>query len=229
MKTILIAEGSQEMATGMQRLLRGEYTVEVCHDGEIALELLQSLQPDIFILNLMLPYKDGLTLLQEASYRPPVILALSHFVNSHTANRAMDLGVGALLRTPTPQTVVVRLADLLKESREPEEESGIQGSIALHLHLLRFASFRDGYRQLCIGIPLFRRDPQQNLSKELYPAVAEACGSKTAKCVEHSIRNAIADAWKHRDPGVWEKYFPNITSCPSNKAFIACMAELVEE
>lgn len=229
MQTLLIAEGAEEMTTGIVQHLRGEFHVQVCHDGETALELLQTLRPEILILNLMLPFKDGLTLLQESAYRPPAILALSHFVNPYFAGRALELGVGALLVTPTPQTVAVRLMDLLNGPCEPEKPASPQARTALRLHLLHFASFRDGYRQLCVGIPLFYADPQQNLSKELYPAIAQACGCKTVKCVEHSIRKAIMDAWNRREPGAWGKYFHDADRAPSNKVFIARMAELLDE
>lgn len=229
MQTLLIAEESAEVANCIVRLLRGEFQISVCYDGDMALDMLEKNRPDILILNLMLPFKDGLTLLQESSYRPPHILAYSHFINGYTAERAMELGIGALLNNPTPRTVTLRLVDFLSGRSPEEKEQTPQSKIALQLHLLRFASYLDGYRQLCVGIPLFHEDPQQNLSKELYPAIARICGYKTEKCVEHSIRKAIQNAWKRRTPGAWEQFFPNITRCPSNKAFLARMAELLDE
>ena len=229
MRTLLLAEESAEVASCIVRLLRGEFQVSVCHTGDTALDMLEQKRPDILILNLMLPFMDGLTLLQESAYRPAYILAYSRFVNKYTADRALELGVGALLNNPTPRTVAVRLVDYLAGRGPEEKEQTPQAKIALQLHLLRFASYLDGYRQLCVGIPLFHQDPQQNLSKELYPEIAAACGCKTEKCVEHSIRKAIQDAWKRRVPGAWEQFFPNITCCPSNKVFLARMAELLDE
>lgn len=228
MQTLLIAEESVEVSNSIVRLLRGEFQVSICHDGDVALEMLQENRPDILMLNLMLPFKDGLTLLQESTYRPQSILAYSHFINDYTADRAMELGVGALLNNPTPRTVAVRLIDFISGRMPEEKEQTPQAKIALQLHLLRFASYLDGYRQLCVGIPLFHEDPQQNLSKELYPAIAQICGCKTEKCVEHSIRKAIESAWKRRTPGAWEQFFPNATRCPTNKAFLARMAELLD-
>lgn len=229
MQSLLIAEGAEEMSAGIVKHLQGEFRITVCNDGETALDLLQTLRPDILILNLMLPFKDGLTLLQESAYRPPVILALSHFVSPYYADRALELGVGALLLTPTPHTVAVRLVDMISGTGERKEPASLVSQTALLLHLLHFSSSLDGYRQLCIGIPLYRQDPQQNLSKELYPAIAEAYGCKSVKSVEHSIRKAIADAWKRRNAAVWDKYFPLEKKPPSNKVFIACVAEMLEE
>lgn len=229
MQTLLMAECAEEICNCVKHSLGGEFEFHTCHDGETALERLQELQPDILLLNLMLPFKDGLTLLQETPYKPPVILAWSYFIEAHIVDRAIELGVGDLLNTPTTQTIVVRLMDLLGNRTEEKGPAKQQARIALQLHLLRFASHLDGYQQLCVGLQLYRRDSQQNLCKELYPAIAEACGSKTAKCVEHSIRNAIEAAWNSGSPGVWERFFPNVDRCPTNKAFIARMSELLDD
>lgn len=229
MKTLLIAEGSEEVINCIVRLLRGQFQIRICHDGETALELLQQMRPQILLLDLMLPFKDGLTLLQESSYCPPTVLAWSHFVNAYVADRALELGVGALLNEPTPRTITLRLMDLLGGHSAEEKAATPQSKVALQLHLLGFASYLDGYRQLCEGIPLFQADPQQNMSKELYPAVAQICGCKTEKCVEHSIRKAIERAWKGRTAAAWERLFPNAKRCPTNKQFIARMAELLNE
>ena len=229
MQTLLIAEGSEDVTNCITRLLRGQFQIHICHDGETALELLQQMKPDILLLDLMLPFKDGLTLLQESSYCPETILAWSHFVNSYIAERALELGVGALLNEPTPRTITVRLMDMLGECGGEEKAATPEAKVALQLHLLGFASYLDGYRQLCMGIPLFHADPQQNMSKELYPAIAQMCGSKTEKCVEHSIRKAVESAWKRRTPSAWERFFPNGSRCPTNKQFIARMAELLNE
>lgn len=229
MKTLLIAEGSEDVTNCIVRLLRGQFQIRICHDGETALEVLQQMQPQILLLDLMLPFKDGLTLLQESSYCPPTVLAWSHFLNPHVTDRALELGVGLLLNEPTPRTITVRLMDMLSGNCAEEKSATPEAKVALQLHLLGFAGYLDGYRQLCVGIPLFQADPQQNMSKELYPAIAQICGCKTEKCVEHSIRKAIESAWKHRTPGAWERFFPNTGRCPTNKQFIARMADLLNQ
>lgn len=228
MRTLLLVDGAEEVTAAIAYYLRGEFSVSVCHDGEKALRLLQSQRPDILVMNLMLPYMDGLTMLQESAYCPPVVLAWSYFVNDYVAERALAVGVNMLLITPSPRTVAVRLMDLLNGCPAEEKPATPEAKVALQLHLLGFAGGRDGYRQLCVGIPLFCEDPQQNLSKELYPAIARLCDGKTEKCVEHSIRNAIEHAWKHRKGTAWERAFPGTERCPTNKTFIARIAEIIK-
>lgn len=96
------------------------------------------------------------------------------------------------------------------------------------LRELEFPVHQDGYMQLCIGIPRFALAPNQSLSKDLYPYIAAEFGGVTADDVESSIRRVIKNAWKHRDPVVWEKYFPKRNKAPSNLVFIATLAEYLK-
>ena len=84
---------------------------------------------------------------------------------------------------------------------------------------------RNGYQMLYIAIPHFVQDPHQAITKELYPYVAERCDHSTPDAVERAIRTTIKDAWLHRDTDIWEQYFPGCTKQPSNKQFIATLAE----
>lgn len=229
MQKLLIAEHSEEITDGLVRLLRDDFILQTCRNGEEALVLLQTFRPEVLIVDLMLPFLDGLTLLQRSAYRPTTILALSTYTNAQIAGRAMDLGVGALLVTPKLSAVKQRLLDLIREGALGEEKTDLQTQTSRYLQLMHFATGREGYYQLCVGIPMFFRDPHQSLSKELYPAIARACGAKSGDAVERAIRTAIEDAWAHKSPEVWQEYFPNCYRCPSNKVLIARIAELLKE
>ena len=105
----------------------------------------------------------------------------------------------------------------------------IQSSPIRHaLHELGIPVHRVGYKHLCIAIPHFAEDDMQSLTKELYPYIAESLGSSDWHTIEHSIRVVILDAWERRDSEIWENYFPNSRRSPSNKLFIATLAELIK-
>lgn len=95
------------------------------------------------------------------------------------------------------------------------------------LHELGLPVHRIGYKQLCLAIVLYSQNDIQSLSKELYPAVAAHFGYTDWRPVEHAIRLAIYHAWSIRVPGLWEQYFTGTTKPPSNKQFIATIAELL--
>ncbi len=221
MLKLLIADMSEEFTDAVAKALGEEFELRICRDGETALELLRDFQPDALIIHFLLPFKDGLTVLQETSHKPRVILALTHYLPPYAEKRAVELGIQYILFTPTVQTLRVRLMDMIAES-QPQEET----RVAAQLHLLGFRANLDGYRQLCVGIPLYAQNPGMLLSKELYPAIGAEFCLPDSRTVEHSIRNAITDAWKCRDSALWEKYFPGSSTAPTNKAFISRLAEM---
>lgn len=223
MLKLLVADMSPEFTDALENTLGSEFEMQICHDGETALELLHYFQPDVLVLNLVLPFKDGLTVLQESTHKPRVILAVTHILPPYAQQRALDLGVQYIMFTPRISALRVRLMDLIAEN-QPKEG----GRTAVHLHALGFRTNLDGYRQLCVGIPIFAQNPGMLLSKELYPAIALVFCLPDPRTVEHSIRKAITDAWAHRDIIVWEKYFPGACEAPTNKAFISRLAEMSE-
>ena len=226
MLKLLIADASQPFIDALQDVLKNEFEVQTCQDGETALEILADFQPDVLVLSLMLPFKDGLTVLQETSHKPGVILAVSSYANTYIEQTATALGVQYIMIMPTVNALRVRLMDMVATTITPKEN--LHHQTAVHLHILNLFTHLDGYQQLCVGIPIFAQQPNMRLSKELYPAIAEHFHLPDARTVEHSIRKAIAAAWIRRNPLVWEKYFPSITECPTNKAFICRLAELLE-
>ena len=231
MQKLLIADSSDIFTSALESALREQFQVITCADGNSALELLQSHKPDILILNLMLPYKDGLTVLQETRYHPPVIMAITTHVSAYVEHAIMALGVDYTMIAPSVEAVVLRLRDLLRQYAAPTDSMDLEGWAIHHLHLLNIPTHLDGYRQLCLALPMFARNPQQRITKELYPAVARLCGCQDGRSVEHSIRKAIHAAWKHRDNAVWRKYFafgPQGTiGCPTNKEFLCILAEVL--
>ncbi len=85
-----------------------------------------------------------------------------------------------------------------------------------------------GYQELRVAVPLFAQNRLQSVTKELYPAVAKQIGGTSCHGIERSIRKAIYDAWGGRNPEIWECYFPNFKDTPSNKQFIAVLAERLQ-
>lgn len=90
---------------------------------------------------------------------------------------------------------------------------------------LQFPVHRNGYKQLCLAVPLFAQDPFQSLTKELYPTIACQLNCGSGKAVEHCIRDCIVYAWEHGDRTAWEEFFPCAKKAPSNKQFLSVLAE----
>ena len=82
------------------------------------------------------------------------------------------------------------------------------------LRELGFPVHRVGYKQICIAVPCYAQDSTQSIIKEIYPYIARICCYSNWCAVEHAIRCAIHDAWRDRDPVIWEKHFPNCKKPP---------------
>ena len=234
MQKLLIAHHSEELINALNEMLSVRFHVITCTDGQTALELLLSEKPDILILDLMLPLKDGFTLLEDAyPCIPPVILATTGHNSVYVRQTAATKGIGYVMMTPCEaRSVVLRLMDLMKCPHISQSSLDDYQSETVEILLkLGIASERDGFSQLRAGIPLYAQDPAQRLSKELYPAIAKLCGYGSGQQVERSIRSAIEAGWNMRKDGIWESYFPpkkgTEYTCPSNKVFIARIASIL--
>ena len=93
------------------------------------------------------------------------------------------------------------------------------------LRELRLGIHRQGYKCLVIAVPLYAADSSQSLSKGIYPLVAAELGCSDWHAVERAIRLVILDGWAQRDGNVWARYFPGQEKMPTNKQFIAALAE----
>lgn len=101
--------------------VQSQHEVHICSTGTDALKLLETLQPDILILDLMLPYMDGLTVLRKSKFKPPIILARTNLINATVLQAAADVGVQDVLLIPcTIHYIVGRLNTLIEKAPSPE-------------------------------------------------------------------------------------------------------------
>ena len=231
MRRVLIVDDSELLVQHIANACFSGDEVCSCGDGNTALDMLSAFCPDLLLLNMTLPYKDGLAVLREAAFLPKTILAISYMTDPHVVRMLGALGVQYVLHMPTARGIDQALQYLQQVS--PAVRTDLRSSVIEHLHRLRIPTNLDGYRMLAVGLPLFLGDIGQQLGKELYPAIACAMGYGTEQTVERSIRQAIKTGWKCRDDHVWGQYFPpntrGVISCPSNKKFLMTLAQRLQE
>ena len=220
MKTVLIAASNEVLLNSLTEALQKIYAVHTCSRGDKVAALLDTLETDALILDLALPYLDGLSVLQKASHKPRHILALTRVESNYVIQSCEKAGISYVMTLPCRAAAVAeRLQDMMEFSESPEQIT------CRHLDKLGLNELRRGYQQLAVGVPMFRKDQQQTLQKELYPAIAKACGCETAEQVESAIRAVIRSAWETRDAGVWEGYFPKTDKAPSNRKFLNALSK----
>ncbi len=114
MRKILIATTSEATSADLSKAL-SQYEVHICNTGTEALKLLETLQPDILILDLMLPTMNGLTVLRKSGFRPHIILALTNLVTATVLQSAAEVGVQDILLIPCTIRYIVNRLDALIE------------------------------------------------------------------------------------------------------------------
>jgi two-component system, OmpR family, alkaline phosphatase synthesis response regulator PhoP len=119
---ILIVEDEVEIAELLQLYLEKEgFTCRVCRDGINALSVFQEMQPDLIILDLMIPGLDGLEVCARIRQKPglkdPYILMLT--AKGEEIDRIIGLSTGAddyLVKPFSPKELVARARALLRRS-----------------------------------------------------------------------------------------------------------------
>ena len=229
MDKLLLAEPDDLLRNGLLEALRRQYDVVVCTNGRMVLELLQTTQPKVAIIDLSLTELDGLYVIEQAlDVLPPIVLCVTDFCNDYIVQTLQDLGIDYVFRRPCqPQIITARLEHL--SSHVPVSHPlDLQSITCQHLLSLRLPPQSDGFLYLKIAIPMYFQDPSQLLCKEIYGTIVRICNLSGWKVVERSIRRVIQDAWK-QSPHLWETWFPDFKEPPTNKAFICRIAQLLEE
>lgn len=222
---VLVADSDPESRHALASALADRYCVHCCGDGRQALALLRQLRPDVLVLDLMLPELDGLSILKAISVEghKPKVLAETYYVSDYILDTAYALGADYIMRLPCEiQTISMRVDDLYHRAKETISQ------ISSLLQALGFSVKYNGYQCLLTAVELYARNPDQSLTKELYPETGKRCDPPiNGKLVEKQIRYAIEAAWKHGDREAWGKYLIG-NARPSNGECIARLAEVLD-
>lgn len=119
---ILIVEDEPEIAKLIQMSLEREgFSCHSCRDGLTALQEFHKLQPDVIILDLMLPGLDGLEVCARIRQKPgakdPYILMLT--AKGEEIDRVIGLSTGAddyMVKPFSPTELIARVRALLRRS-----------------------------------------------------------------------------------------------------------------
>lgn len=223
---LLIADTSEAVRESLREILGDLFELRLCGDGRTALELLHRFQPDVLVLDLMLPGIDGLGLLQIAADAGicPAVLATTRQQNDYILNAAYRLGVSYVMLRPCEIGALAdRVQDLARRCSDKAQPADLSFQVKLILARLGFPQKSKNYVLLLDTILWQAEHPQAFLSKEVYPAVGKA-HSRSSLSVEKSIRVFIHKIWEARDDQIWRLYFPpdadgNIPQ-PTNGSFI---------
>mgnify|MGYP002603339809 CR=1 FL=1 len=132
---LLVIEDERALCETIVRDLRRlAYSVDFCHDGEEALELLYSEHYDLVLLDLNLPGKDGMTVLRTLRQTDHETRVLILSARSGVEDKVVGLDAGANDYLAKP----FHLAELEARIRSLTQRQFIQPDVCLSFGTLRF-------------------------------------------------------------------------------------------
>jgi DNA-binding response OmpR family regulator len=127
---VLVVEDNVDLAFGLQTALEIEgYDVEVANDGRAGLARARELEPDLVVLDLMLPELDGYSVLREARRSGLDMPILILTARGEESDKVLGLDWGADDYVTKPfgtQELLARVRALLRRPRGEEESAESQ-------------------------------------------------------------------------------------------------------
>jgi len=122
MKKVLIIEDDDFIAQMYEKRFKQKgYQAKVAENGQIGLDLIEQDNPDIIILDIVLPQLDGFEILKRIKSNPlskdiPVLL-LSNLGEKENIERGLNLGANdyAIKANFTPSEIIEKVENLLLE------------------------------------------------------------------------------------------------------------------
>ena len=246
--SILIADDNNDFAMTLVNFLEKEEDMEViamAKDGKEACDMIANTEPDIVLLDVIMPYLDGLGVLEEIGAKEmkkrPIFIMLSAVGQAKITQKAIDLGaeyyvvkpfdIALLIKRireiknyqPSPQQnsfinreIKVPYIDIAESNRK--DESSLEALVTNIIHELGVPAHIKGYQYLreAIMMVINNIDIINQITKQLYPEIA-ARYKTTPSRVERAIRHAIEVAWSRGQQETVERIFGYTISAAKGK------------
>jgi len=248
--SVCLVDDNKELIQLMEDYFEEQDDIEVigtAYNGNECLTMMEELEPDILILDIIMPHIDGLAVLnrlreRELSHFPNVIM-LTAFGQEKVMKEAVDLGAAYFILKPFN---LDNLADQIRQIHDPgvsmiqlngknetkkkKVKQDLEGDITNIIHEIGVPAHIKGYMYLREAITMVYNDIELlgSITKVLYPDIAKHFNT-TASRVERAIRHAIEVAWSRGNIDAISSLFGYTVSVskakPTNSEFIAMVAD----
>ena len=210
------------------------------YDGEEAMNILEKNRDnfDVMILDLIMPKKDGIYVLEEMKRRnidKKVIVSTSYNAGD-IIRKVSEMGVNYYVLKPFDLSdLEKRIKDIMEYMKKEDKNldlyhDNLQISITKMLHELGIPSHIKGYQYIRDGIGIVYDRPETigGITKELYPELAMKYDTTVSR-VERAIRHAIEVSWNRGSWDLMEEIFGHSVDIdkakPTNSEFIVTIAD----
>ncbi|WP_105618117.1 sporulation transcription factor Spo0A [Vallitalea okinawensis] len=253
--SILLADDNREFREILAEYINNQLDMEViaqAGNGLEACELIKQKEPDVVILDIIMPHLDGLGVLEKLSETKvnkfPTVIMLSAVGQDKITERALMLGADYYIAKPFElDTLITRIRQLNGSFKiiksvshnnsllhQSSLSSGpikdLETEVTNIIHEIGIPAHIKGYQYLRDAIMMAIEDMEilNSITKQLYPSIAKKFNTTPSR-VERAIRHAIEVAWSRGKVDTIDKLFGytinNGKGKPTNSEFIALIAD----
>jgi len=210
--------------------------VDSANDGEEGIKLIKENKYDVILLDLIMPKKDGIGVLEEFKGKNinSNIIMLTSYNSPEVIRSASEYGIKYYMLKPFDLVDLEnRILDVCKVKDNKTInifQNKLEISITRMLHELGMPSHIKGYQYIRDGIVMIYNNPDiiGGITKELYPDVASKYNTTVSR-VERAIRHAIEVSWNRGNWDLMEEIFGHSVDIdkakPTNSEFIVTIAD----
>ena len=248
---VCIVDDNRELVNLLEDFIDSQEDMEVAgisHNGQDCLEMLGNIDPDVLVLDIIMPHLDGLAVLEKMKElnKPhlPNVIMLTAFGQEDVTKKAVDLGASYFILKPFDMEHLasqirqvsgttsssVRKSSTVYRSQTEAKPKNLDASITSIIHEIGVPAHIKGYMYLREAISMVYNDIELlgSITKVLYPDIAKKFNT-TASRVERAIRHAIEVAWSRGNIESISSLFGYTVSMtkakPTNSEFIAMVAD----
>ena len=246
--TVLIADDNQEFSRTLASYIQEQPDLEVigiAKDGEEAIDMITNIEPDIALLDVIMPHLDGIGVLEKINMiktdKKPICIMLSAVGQDKITQKAIMLGAEYYVVKPFDIELLIKRIKELKNfipnkstdtfiSRDikaqyveiPEDgiknQDNLEALVTNIIHEVGVPAHIKGYQYLREAIIMVVNDIDviNQITKSLYPKIATKFNTTPSR-VERAIRHAIEVAWGRGDQKTVEKIFGYTISAAKGK------------
>jgi two-component system response regulator (stage 0 sporulation protein A) len=236
---ILIADDNKDFSDILTEFINRQedmQVVDVAGNGEEACTLIEQTEPEIVILDVIMPYLDGIGVLERVLTmnlkKRPLFVMLSAVGQDKITERALSLGAEYYIVKPFDMdTLINRIRQLKNMSVKTSSSSSaytnltssksllpkakgmptqhtLETEVTNVIHEIGVPAHIKGYQYLRDAIIMVINDMDilNSITKQLYPNIAKHYNTTPSR-VERAIRHAIEVAWSRGKMDTIDKLF----------------------
>ena len=251
---VAIADDNQNILDMLETIIGMDKELNLvgkAKNGEEMCQIIKERQPDVVLLDLIMPKMDGLTVMDHVNQdnsvdKRPYFIVVTAVGQERITEDAFNKGANYYVMKPFNNEMLLdRIKSVRKMFRNSEKKNedgktenaargeNLENRVTNMLHEIGIPAHIKGYHYLRDAIIMAVQDMDvlNAITKILYPTVAKKYQTTSSR-VERAIRHAIEVAWSRGKLDTLDELFGYTVSTgkgkPTNSEFIALIADTIQ-